>query len=351
MPFVPSPAPSSYALTLAGVPLAVEVHDGRHAERIERTLEASFFAPLTRGRSRDPSRDGSQNGSQNGSQGELRLAVVTPDAFEARVARYAFDGPGEESMGFEIRSQDDALWIARGDTRFVVDLAAEEAFGSIHPSFWECNPHFRWQMFAAVFTALLRTRDRFALHGNACVDPESGCGYLILGLSGAGKTTLSLSLASQDFELLPDDLLFLTRQPHWKLSGARRGFGCGERTLRHFPRFAELEPLYRMEGKRVVDLREVLGERFVEALTPSVVLFPEITDAPHTQIEPLAPLDALVALAEHSIGFLLGGAHSGRHFALLGALLETVRCYRVRSGADVLEDPAAVVTLLRRHGC
>ena len=85
---------------------------------------------------------------------------------------------------------------------------------------------------------LARTPDAFHLHGAALADPSGRTTVLLLGESGAGKTTLTLALMARGFRPFGDDVVLLDealRPQHFP-----RAFHIDERTRQLVtPLFAE----------------------------------------------------------------------------------------------------------------
>ena len=55
--------------------------------------------------------------------------------------------------------------------------------------------------------AALRRLGLYDLHAAALIEPESGAGFVFPGVSGSGKTSLSIRLAAAGWRYLSDDML------------------------------------------------------------------------------------------------------------------------------------------------
>ncbi len=83
----------------------------------------------------------------------------------------------------------------------------------------------------------------------------------------------------------------------------------------------------------------------VDAVKPSVILLPQISEESTSRIEPLSKARALQALLPHSL-LCFDREVSVRHFGLLSRLAETTTCYRLHFGRNVLDLPHLVDQLL-----
>jgi hypothetical protein len=82
-----------------------------------------------------------------------------------------------------------------------------------------------------------------------------------------------------------------------------------------------------------------------DAVKPSVILFPQISEESTSRVEPLSKARALEALLPHSL-LCFDREVSGRHFGLLSRLVETTACYRLHFGRDVMDLPSLIDPLL-----
>ena len=183
----------------------------------------------------------------------------------------------------------------------------------------------------ALMTAVRRV-GIFHLHAAALASPE-GHVVLVVGDSGAGKTTTTLALLEAGADYLGDDTLFLAAEAGGvRVIAFPRAFHLGAATLAAFPRLEPLAGPPSSPGeKRPLDPRAAFPGRARPsvALTPGRVLalFPAVGDGPVTELGPVPRADAFGHLLASSAALVVEGL-PGReeNFAILGALLATARC-------------------------
>jgi hypothetical protein len=195
-----------------------------------------------------------------------------------------------------------------------------------------------------VWCLYARTRDSLLLHG--AVLEKDGRGVLILGKSGAGKTTTALALLRNGFRLLSDEYAVL-----WK-EGAGPGLMGG----------LLVPPMVAGEGLRdLADLEKTLHVRSTEK-TPSagviaarsaapvhvrtVIVLPrqERRQSAH-QVAPLTPAELFPLLMQQ----LLDPVRSDRMGIVeaLSELAQGVSAHRVAAGPDIGARPALTERLMR----
>jgi hypothetical protein len=194
-------------------------------------------------------------------------------------------------------------------------------------------------LFAALALAL-RHHGLYHLHAGA-LERGDGRRILVMGGSGAGKTTVTLSLLDPDSRFLGDDALFLAeRAGRACLIAFPRPFRLGEATRRAFPRLPAGPP--DAVGKRAVALSALPGAGVSAMDAPALVLFPEVTSNATTQTLRLDAGDAFGrALSAGALAVVDGAANVGAQLALLRRLLEGAAAYELRLGADWLAAPGA----------
>ncbi len=182
----------------------------------------------------------------------------------------------------------------------------------------------------------LKRRGLFNLHAAGL--SRGGRGLLIAGASGSGKSTLSVGLALAGFDFLGDDTLFLS-----ETAGSLRAYAfpdevdVTETTLGFFPSLRHLREAPRRPGWPKWSFRAdtVLGASRATACEPAALVFPRVTGATHTRIEPMRPQEALIELIENVLVTEHRSAQA--HLGVLAQLTASIPCYRVWSGSDMGE--------------
>lgn len=203
----------------------------------------------------------------------------------------------------------------------------------------------------------VRAHGLFHFHAGAIQDPELG-GMAFVGPSGAGKTSLTLAFmrARPDVAYLGDDTVLLAEQSGQPALLSYPGaFHVAERSLPLAKGFQPTGETHSL-GKHVLDPASAFPGRALRVVPRvELVLCPEVVAARETSAEPLSAAEALGELLIGSALVMVAGiGQQMEHLALLRALAERVRAYRVRLGGDLLTEPRAavarIVETLRRSG-
>jgi hypothetical protein len=195
---------------------------------------------------------------------------------------------------------------------------------------------------------LLQPHHLYGLHANGIVKEDMG--VLLVGDSGAGKTTLALSLIHAGWHYLADDALVLHRQPSGiEALALRRSFSCTAETAARFPVLgtAALSTGLPAGPKRVVDLSDLFRGRFCPRCVPRVLLFPLIVEERHSRLAPMEETASLLALVRQSAGILTSPERAHGQLAVLAQLVQQARSYRFLMGSDIWQGPALAAPLLQ----
>jgi hypothetical protein len=201
-------------------------------------------------------------------------------------------------------------------------------------------------LFVALCIAL-RRHGMFHMHAGAVVR-EDGTRVLVIGDSGAGKSTVTMSLVDAAAQHLGDDALFLARRDGAAcLLGFPRPFHLGPVTLAAFPELDLRDTVGVHGAKRAVPLASLPGRPVDRMAPPHVVLFPEVTRADTTRAEALSPADAFGrALRSSALLVVDGMGDAAEQLALLRELFADARAFDLHLGADWLIDPRAAAARL-----
>ena len=187
-------------------------------------------------------------------------------------------------------------------------------------------------------------RGFFGLHAGAVT--REGTGYLLPGASGAGKSSLCLTLVRAGFRYLTDDFVLLTAG-----DGALRcvpffhTFNLDVAWAERFPELSfigDLRPL--PHGKRMLDPERCYPGSHAEHARPGILLFPAIAEAPESAVRPLSRREAFGRLLPQSR--LSADPDVARaHLQILERLVYDAAAFELLHGGDFLRAPEA--TLLR----
>lgn len=252
-----------------------------------------------------------------------------------------FDAPGLSAIrtahGYHLRSRGSFL---------AVDLRSGQAAGSLSDSFMEAAPEDQRGLFFFALLLLFAARGLFALHAGGV--SWQGSGFLLVGGSGCGKTTLTCALVRTGWQYLSDDAVLLKQAPAGVEALAfGRPFHCAPAMFRHFPELT-LSAGQRAYGKHLVDVAPLYPGRFRRALRPQVILFPEIAGTASSHLIPLDGTATLLRLLGQGTGLLHNRDSVSAQMAILGDLASSARGYRLLHGPDVHQHPSRVSALLQR---
>lgn len=205
-----------------------------------------------------------------------------------------------------------------------------------------CSWSIAHVIFFPIWAQMLKARGLFPVHAAGL--ERDGRGILFAGRSNCGKSTLALHLLRHGYKLLGDDTVFIRRAG----AGAELLFFpeevdvCAD-TVDLYPNLALARNLTedRWQPRARVNLSEIGPNAVVESSPAEFLIFPVIAKDGKTRYERVNPTEALAELILYAFLFM-DPQTSKDNFALLAALVQTVKCYRVHMGLDGAELAGAV---------
>jgi hypothetical protein len=206
------------------------------------------------------------------------------------------------------------LLVAADGAVGVAEIDRRMAYGYVTRSALDRGDDFAVGFVDALTMALATANDRHPVHAATLV--RDGLGILLVGRSGAGKSSVAYAARKRGFEVRGEDVAYVQREPElrvWAKPGPYRLWG---EVGRHFPELAghPVTALANGKLKMIVPAERASATPVVDAvpviLTPGEVL----------SLERLAPEEVAAALSETpEVGFDLFVGQAPDVARLLGA--------------------------------
>ena len=189
----------------------------------------------------------------------------------------------------------------------------------------------------------LSARGRAVVHGSA-VSTAAGA-VLLLGASGAGKSTTALACIEAGFGYLGDDLCAVTFEPAAFVHSVYCSAKILLEDLERFPQLAAKVARPERPARKAIACATQWGSDVVQRgwpLKAAIVLADR--GLPSPELEPITAAAALRAFAPGT--FLNFPGHDKTELAALAKLVTQVPCYRMGLAGDLGANPRALRRLL-----
>jgi hypothetical protein len=205
-------------------------------------------------------------------------------------------------------------------------------------------------LFHLTLIELLRRRELYTIHATAL--EWRGCGILIPGNSGRGKTTSFISLLRAGYRYLSDDHpLIRDAGDHIELLPFPIKINVTKETIAFFPELRNAsEQVLRLQPgfhKRGFYAEELYRTEIGACCKPALMLFPNVVDASRSYLEPLSKSRALELLLPQAL-LVYDPEVARREFQVLGKVVQQVDCYRLHFGRDILDLPKLITPLVEQ---
>lgn len=270
------------------------------------------------------------------------LAPELIDPAPARVARVVVH-PGSVPYWprepFAHRSHSGWLLATNSSCMLAAQMDRGEALAFVTPELVADEAHFRYNVLESMALALASRHDRVPVHAGAVV--YAGRAVLLAGQSTAGKSTLCYACVRDGFELLAEDVIYVSMARGLRLWGHSRHIHLLPDAPRHFPELASVPALVQANGKLklAVDLAAQGPGRLRHTADAAAVCLLERHAGAASAIEPVDARELARALcANREPGFdLFANTRDAAEALVRGG------AYRMHVGTDL----AGAVALLR----
>jgi hypothetical protein len=275
-----------------------------------------------------------------GTGGEAGLDVLAWDDASTGTTTPVPPAPGTLAAGFRGRSGERFVWLEAGrldalDTTRGEALVWLESAGRL-PAYEVAAP------LRSILARWAAGRGLRLLHAGA-VGREDGC-LLVVGRSGAGKSTTALSCLGSELSYLSDDYC-LVRADEPLVYSLYSSAKMGARTLALLPHLASAaEHPGLPPEKALAYLAEHAPESLLAAAPLRGVVLPRITGRRAPALVPAGRGTALMEMAPSSIDEDRHLREAG--FRLLAGLASSVPCHVLELGTDLAAVPPLLARLL-----
>lgn len=190
-----------------------------------------------------------------------------------------------------------------------------------------------FEIFLHPLYELFRRRGLYPFHAASVA--LNGCGILLLGRSGRGKSTLSADLTANGFDFLADDRCFVReRGDAYTLYAHYEPFKLFAQNVSHIAPLGESQEMTEARAaKRGLDIRRYYPGQSRLTAELSRIIFPYWTPGETSRIEPMAPGKAMIETLPLTLVCFEPAAGQAQ-FEFLGRLLQSVPAYRLILGDD-----------------
>jgi hypothetical protein len=203
-------------------------------------------------------------------------------------------------------------------------------------------------MTLAVHTAMRRCF-LYGLHSACVARPDNGEGVLFIGNSGSGKSSLSVRLASQNWQYLSDDVSLAFEQgPFIEVAGLRRWLSISPRSLSLALEGSEKGIGTPLPGadKVKIDPAILFPDNHIYSVIPRSLFFCVLSGESKTRIEELTDAQAMSLLLASCPWARFDRAVSRHFLAVLGKLVKQSRSFLLFAGKDIFYDRALASQLI-----
>jgi hypothetical protein len=243
------------------------------------------------------------------------------------------------STPFTMRFHSDCFLAADGANLLTAQLDRGFAHAFVTPELVADEASLRYHALELLALVLVARRDRVPVHAGAIV--RRGRAVLLAGPSMAGKSTLCYASLREDFQLLTEDVVYVSLRQGLRLWGVPWRIHLLPDAVRLFGELSDVPSALQANGKRklAVETAAFGMDRVRRHADRAAVCIVERVAGAASELEPIDPRVAIEVLSgDLEMGFDLHGETSASAEALVAG-----GAYRLRAGSNL----AGTVALLR----
>jgi len=187
----------------------------------------------------------------------------------------------------------------------------------------------------------------FELHAAGCAYEDSG--YLLLGASGTGKTTATLSLIASGWKYLSDDAMFVSTDPKGSIAARplRRSFSVKPDHLERHPELVEYATeLVPASSKRRFDPRQVWPEQYAPVTEPRFIIACNVAEEEPTTITPLSRAESLARLVGSTPWLMFDQETASAHLGIFRSLAAKCFGFELKAGRELFRNGSQLSSLI-----
>jgi hypothetical protein len=272
-----------------------------------------------------------ENKEQRGNQQHI--------AHNGRRSGDMYGTPSVAAGPFTMRIHSDCFLGTDGANLLTAQLDRGRALGFVTPELVAQEARLRHHALELLALALVTRHDRVPVHAGAIV--RRGRAVLLAGRSTAGKSTLCYACLRDGFQLLSEDVVYVSLRRGLRLWGVPWQIHLLPDAVRHFAELADVPGALQANGKfkLTVEISAFGADHARRHAARAAVCIVERGAGAASTLEPIEPCVALAALSYNlESGFDLHAETTAVAEALVAG-----GAYRLRVGSDL----AGAVALLR----
>lgn len=242
---------------------------------------------------------------------------------------------------FVQRAYGTSFLAASGSNLLTAEMDRGVALGFVTPELVADDLHFRYNVLECLALLLASWYDRTPVHAGAVT--HNGCAVLLAGRSMAGKSTLCYACVRAGFQLLAEDVVYVSTRQGLRLWGNPGRIHLLPDARRHFRELVDIAPQVQANGKLklAIDVVASGADRVRPYAERAVVCLLQRHNGLSSMLEPIDPQEVVATLSqEPEAGFDL----HRQGLPQAAAALAHGGAYRLSMGRDL----AGTVAVLRR---